>query len=229
MIVFHHKEFELTVREELKCFDCPIDIADLKRVETLDCSNFDFLSEDLETLEKCTSLKNLAINIGTSDLSFLSAFSLLESLDLEIWNYKNSVDFRYFTYLQNLKSLTVSGGVISSMELLNTDALTALEKLVSLTLHEFGSVDLSFLEKMSWLKRFYCGYANEVNNAAAIGKQINLQELTLIDIQIDDLAFLDNLPDSMIIDLDGIKVDNGFDPEKLRRFRKADFEKHNIL
>ncbi len=196
-------------------------MADLKRVETLDCSNFDFVIEDLEIIEKCSSLRNLSINIGTTDLTFLSALPSLESLYLVIWNYKNAVDFRYFSCLQNLKTLEVSGGDISSMALLYTDALATLKKLDSLILHEFGSVDLSFLENMPWLEHFYCGYANEVKNVAAIGKLINLQELTLIDIKMEDLNYLDSLPSTMDLELCSIETRNGIDTEKLRRFQKV--------
>ena len=91
MIKFHHFEFELAVREDTKIHDRPIEETDLKQVEHLDCSNFDFSHEDLETMEKCTALRDLAINIGMIDLSFLSSFPMLEDLYLVYWG--QSVNF----------------------------------------------------------------------------------------------------------------------------------------
>ena len=52
MITFHHREFELAVRESIKIFDRPIEESDLLQVESLHCSDFDCLHEDLETLKK---------------------------------------------------------------------------------------------------------------------------------------------------------------------------------
>lgn len=219
MISFHQREFELAVREDTGIFGRPIEELDLLQVEHLDCSTFDFLHEDLGTLELCKSLKILNINIGMVSLDFLSAFPMLEDLDLVYWG--QSVDFRAFSGLQKLKSLMVSGGDYSSIPLIETDALTTLKNLSSLTFHEFGNVDLGFLENMPWLEEFICGWANKVLNISSIGKLIHLQNLTLMDICLDNLGFLDNLPDSVMLDWSVEIVKDGYEPEKLRRFSKS--------
>lgn len=219
MIAFHHEEYELAVREAIGVPDRPLTEADLMKVENLDCSNFDFLREDLETLKKCKALKTLAISIGTNGLDFLSAFPMLRDLFLVYWG--RAVDFREFSCLQNLESLTVSGGDYSSIPFTETEALTSLKKLTSLTFHEFGTVDLSFLERMPWLELFFCGWPNEAANVASIGKLPHLQELLLYDMRLDNLDFFDELPDTVKLDL-GIEIaKEGYAPEKLRRFHKS--------
>lgn len=216
LIPFHHREFELAVRENTKIFDRPVEEPDLLQVELLDCSNFDFLHEDLDTLKKCKMLKTLIINIGMISLDFLSAFPMLEDLFLVYWG--RSVDFRAFSCLQNLEFLVVSGGDYSSIPFIATDALASMKKLTSLTFHEFGTVDLSFLENMPWLEVFFCGWPNKVTNVSSIGKLANLQELTLLEMRLDDLDFLDPLPDTVKLDFIVKVKKSGYRPGKLRRF-----------
>ena len=118
----------------------------------------------------------------------------------------------------------VSGGDVSSIDYKNLEGLTKLEKLESLTLHEFGTVDLRPLRSMPWLKGFYCGYANEVFDIAAIATFSNLEALTLIDVEMDNLEFLDSFPDSLVIELCGLRVKKGIDYSKLSRFVEGEFE-----
>lgn len=219
MIIFHHREFELAVREDTKSYGRPIEEPDLLQVEHLDCSNFSFLHEDLETLKKCRSLKALNISIGMIDLDFLAAFPMLEELDLVYWG--QAVDFRAFSCLKELRSLSVSGGDDSSIPFIETDALTTMKNLSSLTFHEFGDVDLGFLENMPWLEAFFCGWPNEVSNISSIGKLIHLQSLSLMDIRLNNLDFLDNLPDTVELDWCVDIAKEGYEPEKLQRFFKS--------
>lgn len=221
MIKFHHREFELAVREAAGIFDRPIEERDLSSVERLDCSNFSFHSEDLEVLQRCRALKELNIVTCYEDLSFLSTFPMLESMYFEYFG--PSIDFRAFSCLSRLEDLYVSGGDYSSIPFLHTEGLISLKRLKSLVFHEFGTVDLLFLESMPWLEEFVCGWANRVTNISSIGKLTNLRRLVLIDLQMDDLAFLDNLPDSMELELDGYAEKN-IDEEKLRRFKRTDVD-----
>ena len=223
MITFHHREFELAVRESIKIFDRPIEESDLLQIESLDCSNFDFLEEDLAMLKKCSALNDLFINIGMVSLYFLSALSELKDLYLVYWG--EPVDFRAFSCLQNLESLVVSGGDYSSIPFIETDALISMKKLTSLTFHEFGTVDLSFLESMPWLEEFFCGWPNKVTNISSIGKLINLRELTLMDMYLDDLDFLDTLPDTVTLDFAVEVKTAGYKPEKLRRFINSEISR----
>ena len=221
-LVFHHPEFEEEVRQQLQIFDRPIDPSDAARVTQLDLSNFDFLAEDELLLENFCQVKSLAINTGSEDHSFLQWFPMLETLDMVCWNRCNAVDFRVFRHLKNLKWLFVSGGDISDIDFLNLDALTDLRSLRNLRLHEFGTVDLKPVEQMPWLSGLFCGYANEVRNAKAIGALKRLKELELIDIKVEDLGFLDTLPDDLALELCGVDVRKGFDPDQLRRFAEYD-------
>ncbi len=124
----------------------------------------------------------------------------------------------------NLRELVVSGGDVSSIDYKNLEGLTVLKKLERLVLHEFGSVDLRPLRSMPWLKGFYCGYANEIFDIEAISALPNLEELTLIDVEMDNLDFLNSFPDTLVIELCGLRVKNGIDHSKLSRFTEGDFE-----
>lgn len=223
MITFRHREFELAVRESIKIFDRPIEESDLLQVESLHCSDFDFLHEDLETLKKCSALKSMSIDIGMISLDFLSALPKLKDLYLVYWG--GPVDFRAFSCLQNLETLIVSGGDYSSIPFVETDALASMKNLTSLTFHEFGTVDLSFLESMPWLEEFFCGWPNKVTSVSSIGKLINLRELTLMDMYLDDLDFLDTLPDTVTLDFVVEVKTAGYKPEKLRRFINSEISR----
>ena len=221
-LVFHHHEFELDTRELVNIPEGAITDNDVSVITRLDCSNYTFDHDDIETLKKFVNLEWLAIEIGNVDLSFLRAFSKLKMLDLVYWDSSNKLDFGVFASLIDLEWLFVSGGDISSIDLIDLDALTGLKKLKTLHLHEFGSVDLSFLEQMPWIEDFFCGYANEVINIDSIGKLLNLKSLDLVDVEMDNLDFLDRLPDEMELDLCGDEVHAGVDVEKLNRFANAE-------
>jgi len=66
---------------------------------------------------------------------------------------------------------------------------------------EVGSVDLSGLKDMPHLKGFFCGYVDNVKNSDAISYPINLEELTLIDVTVDNLDFLNVMSDTIVLTL----------------------------
>ena len=226
---FYHREFEMVVREELLIKDRPITDEDALNVFDLDFSNFTFDSRDYEALSAFKNLDWLVINTRADDLSFLRDLPLLEELVLETWGGNNAVDFTCFSHLEHLRELTVSGGDVSSIDFKNLEALHSLKNLTSLTLHEFGTVDLRPLRSMPWLTGLYCGYANEVYDIEAIATLPHLEALTLIDIEMDNLDFLDVFPDSLVICMTGLKVRQGVNYDKLKRFYEGDFDELESL
>ena len=195
---------------------------DIASVTILDFSMIDFEPEYLDALCLFHNLKSLAICIHAEDLSFLSSFPQLEDLDLVCWNKRNCVDFKCFACLKELSDLCVSGGDISGTDYRNLDALTGLKRLRDLTLHEFGEVDLASLAKMPWIESFFCGYANRVIHPEAIGQISGLKELELVDFEVHDLNFLDQLDSDLSLDLCAIRSKDIYRPEQLNRFRKVD-------
>ena len=195
---------------------------DIASVTILDFSMIDFEPEYLDALCLFHNLKSLAICIHAEDLSFLSSFPQLEDLDLVCWNKRNCVDFKCFACLKELSYLHVSGGDISNIAYQNLDALTELKHLRDLTIHEFGEVDLAPLAKMPWIERFFCGYANRVIHPEAIGQISGLKELELVDFEVDNLDFLDQLDSDLSLDLCAIRSKDIFRSEQLKRFRKVD-------
>ena len=228
-LVFYHHEFEQIVRQELLISDRAITDEDALKVFDLDCSNFTFDSRDYDALSAFKNLDRLVINTRADELDFLKELPLLEELNLETWGGDNTVDFNCFSHLAHLRELFVSGGDVSSIDYKNLEGLTGLKNLETLTLHEFGTVDLRPLRKMPWLKGLYCGYANEVYDIDDIAELCYLEGLTLIDVEIDNLDFLDKFPDSLIIELCGLRVKQGVDYNKLSRFTESDFDEIDDL
>ena len=201
---------------------------DVASVTFLDFSMIDFEPEYLDALCLFHNLKSLAICIHAEDLSFLSSFPQFEDLDLVCWNKRNCVAFKYFACLKELSYLYVSGGDISSIAYWNLDALIELKHLRDLTLHEFGEVDLAPLAKMPWIESFFCGYADRVIHPEAIGQISGLKELELVDFEVDNLDFLDQLDRDLSLDLCAIRSKDIFRPEQLKRFRKVDISESSF-
>ena len=134
----------------------------------------------------------------------------------------SSFDFKCLSDLKILESLTVSGGDWSSMKLTNLESIAYINSLKDLVLHEFGYVDLRPLKKMQQLKNFYCGYADKVDNYDSIGSLVNLEELTLIDLQMDNIEFLKSLPNKMNLSLCGMDFTKEIDVSVFERFKRKE-------
>ena len=219
---FHHPEFEEEVRERLNIFDRPITDIDAKSVTELDFSNFDFKDEDVETLCLFGNLKILSIGIGQKDALFWSHFPKLEELFWICWG--SEIDFNVFSCMKHLSWLCVSGGDYSDIAFKNLEALVPLQSLEYLQLHEFGPVDLAPLANMKQLKSFALRYTHMAENINTIGKMDWLEELALDGLYVDNLDFLDTLPNSMEIRMCGIEVfgRKQVDVRKWRRFAKRE-------
>lgn len=217
---FHHWEFEENVRTKLGVYDRPLTEEDALRVVQLDLDNFDFRSEDVDTLSRFKNLNSLDINIGDTSSSFWDNFPCMENLYVTTW--ADVVDFGCFANMKKLSSLTVSGGDVSDIDYSNLHALIPLQNLHHLCLHEFGGADLSALVSMPQLKEFELRYANAVSNIDVIGSMTQLETLVLDGLKVEDLDFLDNLSDHMYLEMCGIQVLNGADPKKWKRFAKRD-------
>lgn len=220
-IVFAEYGFEYEVRNELNIFDRPITDEDLLKLTELDLTNFDFSCKDSDTLSLCKNLEHLGMDTCDEKLDFLKPLTKLKNFDIVSFPHNNCFDFSNLEHLKNLSVLRVSGGDISDMELVNTDALLNLPNLKELHFHEFGNVDLSPLRQMNQLEFFFCGYAEEVRNIDALKYLTNLNHLELIDIEVDNLNFLDNFPDDIEIEL-SLNIKNDVNLEKLKRFKKLD-------
>lgn len=221
-LLFHNSEFEHEVREQLKIFDRGITDADALLVSELYLLNFDFENKDIDTLIHFKNLKNLSLQIKNTDSSFWSNFSQLKYLCLI--SLDGPVDFSIFHDMKNLISLTVSGGDYSDIAFENLENLIPLEHLEHLELHEFGSADLSPLASMNSLKSLAVRYPCEVKNIATIGKMTQLERLVLDGLYVENLDFLDMLPDSVELEMCGIEIYGTphVDVGKWKRFLKRD-------
>ena len=195
---------------------------DIASVTFLDFSSIHFDPEYFDILCLFHNLKSLALDLTTRDLSFLASFPHLEELFLIDECVREFLDFKCFACLIELSDLCVSGGDISGTDYRNLDALTGLKRLRDLALHEFGEVDLAPLAKMPWIESFFCGYADRVIHPEAIGQISGLKELELVDFEVDNLDFLDQLDSDLSLDLCAIRSKDFFRPEQLKRFRKVD-------
>lgn len=198
-LMFHHPEFEEEVRIKLNNYDQPLTEEDVLCVTDLDLSNFDFLKEDREILCLFQNLSSLDINIGHTRPEFWNNFPKMKKLYLCCWG--DAVDFTSFSEMEELESLWVSGGDYSSVDFLNLEALADLPCLHFLGLHEFGTVDLSPLAKMPQLKTFALQYANKVINIEVIGSMNYLDKLILSGLHVENLDFLNLLPDTIQLEM----------------------------
>lgn len=223
---FYNKEFEMVVRHELLLYDREITEDDVLKVLDLDCSEFTFNMDDCETISFFKNLDWLSINVNFEDLSFLRNFKYLEELSIEF--YRDTFDATHLLPLSNLRTLFVSGGVISNFKFKNTYAFTKLPNLISLSLHEFGEIDLLFLKDMPCLESFACLYANKANNVETVSLVSTLKYLDLCDIKLECLSFLDGLKDELKLYLTAVVVEKEYDVEKLKRFRAVDLIESTI-
>ncbi len=197
-----------------------ISLSDILEVTELDLSIYALHDKDMEILKEFKNIKYLGIESREPDLSYLKFFPLLESLQIE-YPYA-PFNIESVCHLTELSDLWISGGLISNMDIINTEALARLTKLEYLGFHEFGTVDLSFLKKLPGLRSFFCGYANKVYNIESIKHLTALEELNLADIDINNLDFLGYIPEKAFVELCGIRLWENPSLEILKRFSKTD-------
>lgn len=225
-ILFHHHEFEYEVRDKLGIPSDPITEEDALRVTELDLTNFEFLQEDRDTLALFKNLISLYIDIGYTPSEYWHHFQKLKYFSLCYWG--GNVDFVSFQKMTDLEMLWVSGGDYSSIDYLNLDTLVDLTHLHYLELHEFGTVDLLPLSKMPQLKSFALRYANKVKNIEIIGSMCQLEELVLDGLYVDNLDFLDSLPDTVQLEMCGNHVYGSVDATKWKRFSEHDIREISV-
>lgn len=219
-LIFQHPEFEAEVRARLDIWDRPLTKEDALLVSVLELNNFRFQKGDLETLFNFTNLTELAINTGKLDHDFWEHFPKLKDIYWSCW--AGTVDFECFRTMYELWSLVVTGGDWSSAEFKNIEALLDLRQLKILVLHEFGAVDVGPVGMMTQLEGLAIEYARKVENIDAIGKLSQLEELVLTGLTVDNLDFLNNMPDDMKLDICGIHVREEVDVSKWKRFTSRD-------
>lgn len=144
-----HPIFETSVREQLGIFQRPLNKNDVQQIRELDLSCLLLDAEDMETLGLFTKLHSLTLYCHTIPRA-LNNMSELEEVYLEFLG--DTLDLRMFPHLNNLRKLYLSGGALSGMNILHLEALSPMEKLQHLTLHEFGGVDLQALKKCPSLR-----------------------------------------------------------------------------
>ena len=228
IIKFVNRELEESVRESIGVYDRPITEEDLLKITTFDADVDWIPEEDINTISMFKNLRELDIAIGIENLSLLSSFEHLEDLCITAFAPGNAIDFNVFGPLKKLNSLFVSGGFYSSMVLENVEALITLENLESLSFHEFGTVDLKFLENMPNLKYFLCGWADEVKNIDSIGRMKGLESLELDCIKMDSIDFFDLLDDGVELDLCGLEIREQVDLSKFDRFKTKNLEEIDV-
>jgi len=221
-LVFHNKEFENIVRELLFAFERELTLDDALLVDELDLSDFYFKEEDFETLFLFTNLKTLSINLdsGICARGFGDLF----------WTYwGNPIDFKVFSNMKNLNFLRVFGREDYDIPFKNLDALISLKKLERLELHNFGPVNFSPLSKMTQLKTLALHHNIRLQNISAISDMMQLQELILEHVYIENIEFLDYLPDAIYLNMNHIELlsSTNLDVKKWKRFKKRDI--HEIL
>lgn len=217
-LVFHSKEFEEDVRNALGRRDGPITDEDVQGITEFICSDDYGYAVEVDILSLFVNLEELVIP-ENGDMSFLTHLPKLKDLYIIVFGQDGKVDFSAFAGLSNLEALTVSSYENSDLDYTNLESLTSLMKLKDITLAEFGSVDLKFLEKMPWIEQLYIGDGDEVKNIDRIGTLSQLQSLELSGLQVDNLDFLDKLSDTTDICLCEIEVHDGIDVSKFDRFR----------
>lgn len=222
VLTFQDDFFERRVREATGIMEGPVTEEDALYVAKLDLSCVK--EQDMNTLQMFINLEHLNVTLIEDQIKVLEHFPKLRTLCLDAYAQYDGLDFSIFTYLPNLEDLWISGGDVSDMELKNPEKLTSLKHLKALGFHEFGRVDLHFLEEMPWIEEFFCGYAGVVRHVDSIGKLISLKSLELVGFDVNNLNFLDNLPGNTVVSLCGMDVYAGIDVSGFERFVRFDMD-----
>lgn len=223
---FYNKRFEEAVRKALQIFDRPLTEEDALNVKSLSCWEFTFDIEDCGALSAFKNLAYLEINVGFEDMSFFKNLANLTHLNLDF--YRSNFDTNYLLPLKKLEILFVSGGDMSGFVFHNFERIAELPNLNDIGLHEFGTVDLAVLKDMPYIKSFFCGWADKVNNIEAISNLVHLEHLRLIDVTIPNLEFMRSLPNEMALELCGVNILDSVDLQELRRFKECDLDEIEI-
>ncbi len=221
-IVFHNTVLEKEIRKKLCIPEGLVTVGDIQKVTEMDCSFAELDENDIEILKLCSNLSTLYWEIGNVDLSFLRAFRKLKELNLQYYNRDCILDFDVFSECNDLECLHVSGWVYQDMNFINTKSLIKLKKLKEISLIDFDSVDLSFLEFMPWVENVDCGFGRKVTGVESVRKLDNPNHLQLTDLDLEDLGFLEALPDDTELSLCGLTIKDSFDINKLIRFKMRD-------
>lgn len=218
---FCSSKFEKAVRESINVYDRALTTEDALSVVELDLTNLYFKEdeeEDIETLSFFTNLESLSINLD-SRICFKSIWDLG-------WTYcGRDIDFGVFANMKKLKRLSVYGGDDYAIPFKNLDSLIPITSLEYLQLYDFGPGDLSALSKMSQLKALALYNNRRLLNVSAIGDMTWLNELVLEELYVEDLEFLDYLPDSVSIKISCVQLSENADV-KVKKWKR--FKKRNI-
>lgn len=224
-MIFHNRNFEYEARQALHIYDRPLRCSDVGQITELDCSMFEFSLEDSENLCMFHRLRILAINAHTDILEAVNSLICLEKLYLTCWNGQGNVfDLLRICHLSKLKTLCVSGGDLSTMEIANLHGLANFPDLHTFSLHEFGTVDLSMVSAVPELKRFCCSFGKKVISVEAVTGLQRLQQLELTGLALDNLDFLDALPAGLTVRLYELELEQQTDLAKLNRFHNLEME-----
>ena len=218
-LVFYGREFETTVREILRNPEGPVTDRDVSAVAALDCAAFPFHPLDIDALKRFTRLESLRISVGNrTDLAFLGAFPRLRTLSVSCCTAFGAPDLRALASLAGLETLEVSGGLFSGADLLFPASPPGLKVLTRLSLLDLGTADLAFLAHTQRLAHFSCAYTDRLLHADRLGSLRALRSLSLTDVNLQDLRFLDPLPDETSVRLFGCRVAAETDVDRLLRF-----------
>ncbi len=149
-------------------------IFDSKRINEI--SSIHISNTDIKSLKGLEIFKNITnISITDSEISDISAISEFEKLNVLILNNNKIEDFSAISELKALKTLSISGNPIK-----NIDFLDNMDSIVSLSISNYNITD------------------KDIKN---IKKQSNLNQISLVNCNIEDASFIQDLKNLKVLDL----------------------------